>query len=117
MEHRIIYAVVTGRDAGNLHVHHIDGCRDNNNFYNLQALTKSEHSSVHRGLDSLYDLKPLSPTRPTTKPGVKGINWRKDRNTFEVRVTINGRRRTIGYCKTLEEGIQLKESWLANNKL
>ena len=50
----------------------------------------------------------------SSKPKVKGVNWRKDREEYEVRVTKNGKRKTIGYRKTHEEAVQLKEFWLAS---
>lgn len=39
-------------------VHHIDGCRSNNNIDNLMLLTKSEHSRLHR-LQDIKEGKPL----------------------------------------------------------
>ena len=50
----------------------------------------------------------------TDAPKVKGVNWRKDRNEYEVRVTKNGKRKTIGYRKTHHEAVELKEYWLAS---
>ena len=48
------------------------------------------------------------------KPKVKGVTWRKNRKEYEIRVTKNGKRKTIGYRKTQEEAVQLKEFWLAS---
>ena len=48
------------------------------------------------------------------KPKVKGITWRKDRKEYEIRVSKDGKRKTIGYRKTQEEAVQLKEFWLAS---
>ena len=47
-------------------------------------------------------------------PKIKGISWRKDRKEFEVRVTSNGKRKTIGYRKTQREAVELKEHWKAS---
>ena len=54
LEHRIIYAIVTGHDPQDKVIHHVDGCRDNNNFYNLQALTFEEHVLLHLDQDNFY---------------------------------------------------------------
>ena len=48
------------------------------------------------------------------KPKVKGVTWRKNRKEYEIRVTKDGKRKTIGYRKTQEEAVQLKEYWIAN---
>ena len=48
------------------------------------------------------------------KKKVKGVTWRKNRKEYEIRVTKNGKRKTIGYRKTQEEAVQLKEFWLAS---
>ena len=57
--------------------------------------------------------KAASKTEPN-KPRVKGVTWRKDREEYEIRVTKNGKRKTIGYRKTQEEAVQLKEYWIAS---
>ena len=49
------------------------------------------------------------------KPKVKGVTWRKNRKDYEIRVTKDGKRKTIGYRKTHEEAVQLKEYWSASN--
>ena len=101
-EHRIIYAVVTGRDPGDLEIHHINGVVDHNDFYNLQALTQAEHALEHRET-SLLEIHPLDRTlNKRNTSGINGVNWSERRNKWRIQITINGNNRELGCCKDLE---------------
>jgi len=53
-EHIIIMENKIGRRLfHNECVHHIDQCKTNNNLNNLQLMTKSEHSKLHRELEKI----------------------------------------------------------------
>ena len=99
-EHRIIYAIVTGRDPGDLHVHHINGVRDDNSFHNLLALDPSEHIREH--CKSTANTHPLE--RPVDKrntSGISGVAWDKQREKWRIRVVIGGKVRRLGRYKDL----------------
>lgn len=46
MEHRLVYAGVTGEDISNKDIHHKDGNTYNNHIENLEALPHKEHSRL-----------------------------------------------------------------------
>ena len=111
LEHRIIYAVVTGRDPGDLHVHHINGVKDHNDFYNLMALTPAEHALEHKEIKLLNRRKKVKYTelhpfdRPLSKrniSGINGVDWDDWRQRWVIRVNIGGRLRRLGRYKDLE---------------
>ncbi len=66
-----------GRDSGGLHVHHINGDKDNNHPYNLAPA----HNSCHRRWHVLTD---GMPNRHRNKPGEFG-NWNREKGA----VTLN----------------------------
>ena len=79
-----------------------------------ESLTKSTAKKSTAKTASKKTKRKTGSKTASGKPKVKGVTWRKDRNEFEVRVTKNGKRRTIGYRKTQEEAVELKEYWLAS---
>lgn len=51
-EHRLIWEKANGRElTPDQHIHHIDGNIENNDPANLVALTKKEHSNIHKKCD------------------------------------------------------------------
>jgi len=55
---RNLHVIIKEKEIGrrlfhNECVHHIDQCKTNNDLSNLQLMTKSEHSRLHRELDKL----------------------------------------------------------------
>ena len=99
-EHRIIHAVVTGRDPGNQHIHHINGMKDHNDFYNLESVDPSEHIREH--CKSTANTHPLE--RPVDKrntSGISGVTWDKQREKWRIQVVIGGKVRRLGRYKDL----------------
>lgn len=48
--HRLVYETFKGAIPKQMTVDHIDGCKENNNVFNLQLLTRGENSSkAHKG--------------------------------------------------------------------
>ena len=111
-EHRIIYAIVTGRDPVDKHIHHINGVKDHNDFYNLQALTHAEHASEHRE-SSFLEIHPLDrqPSKNNTS-GIKGVHWDKYKKRWRIKITFGGKPRYLGRCKDLETArIKIINAW------
>ena len=85
--HRLIYMMFHGTCPQI--VDHIDGDRSNNCIKNLRGCTLSQN--LHN-----------SKRAKNNTSGVKGVNWAKQSNKWEVRLRINGRRLHFGYFQDLE---------------
>ena len=111
-EHRIIYAIVTGRDPKDKHIHHVNGVKDHNNFYNLQALTHAEHRAEHKD-NSFLEIHPLErPINKLNTSGINGVYWEEQQKRWRVKVTIGGRCRCLGSHKDLESAkTRICEAW------
>lgn len=49
--------------------------------------------------------------------GYVGINWRASYNKWAVRITVNGKRLSLGYFEILEEAVQARDNYIIENKL
>ena len=85
--HRIVFLMHNGYFPEQ--VDHINGDKTDNRIENLRAATNSENQKN-------------VPVRPWSKTGVKNVTKRKDRDAYMVTVSVNGKRKTIGYYKDLE---------------
>jgi len=86
-EHRLIFLMHNGYLPEE--VDHIDGDRTNNKIKNLRAataLTNAQNAGIRKDNTS----------------GVKGVNWNKTNNCWQVRVQANNKRILIGNFKDLE---------------
>ena len=102
-EHRIIYAIVTGRDPKDLVIRHVDGCKDNNNFYNLEASAPTEN--IFKAHDpEVHPLERKVNNRNTS--GIAGVSWHKQKKKWELKVAIGNERRFLGTCRDLETARQ-----------
>lgn len=68
------------------------------------GLTLDNRRSNLRIADDLQQAR----NRRTFKKAAKGIDFRPDRNRYRVRVGVNHKQKLIGYCKTLEQAIDLR---------
>ena len=62
-------------------VDHIDNNPLNNRLYNLQLVTNRENTSKDKKGSSKY----------------RGVSWAKERNKWISSITINGKKKTLGY--------------------
>lgn len=67
---------------------HIDGDKLNNNINNLREATKSQNATNSKNT-KYYNGKP-------TSSGFKGVHWHKQREKWQSRISINGKRKHLG---------------------
>ena len=84
--HRIVFLMHHGYMPQN--IDHINGNRSYNRIENLRECTPSQNQK---------NRKPEA-----SKSGIKGVIWNKDRNSWTVRVTINGKSKYIGSFKDID---------------
>ena len=89
--HRIAWLMVTGEwPAPGVDIDHINHNRSDNRWGNLRLASRSQNmgnSIPHR--DSLS--------------GVKGLTWLHKRQKWQVRICVQGKRKTLGYFASKEQ--------------
>lgn len=85
MAHRLAWLFVYGAWP-TFHLDHINGVTDDNRLCNLREVTRKQNMHNRRG---------------HSKSGYKGVYW--DGKNFQVQLTTNGRKTTLGRYKTAEE--------------
>lgn len=91
-EHRI----VAGRPSADLHVHHIDGDKANNDPSNLLVLTPTEHGELHAEQDRLRYLERFGPRVPRK---------RKRREARRVEVSLKTQERLAQLTEMYAQGL------------
>ena len=99
---RVVYAMATGEDPGNLDVDHVDRNPDNNHPSNLRAVTHRQNM-VNLGL------------RSTNKSGFTGVCWSTPRNRWVASGYDHGKRIHLGYFDKLEDAINERIYWATFN--
>lgn len=79
--HRLIYMMFYGYVPE--FIDHIDNNPKNNRIENLRPATKQQNNSNTK-------------LRMDSTSGVKGVNWHKKQQKWNVRVSVNGNRQNIG---------------------
>jgi hypothetical protein len=85
--HRIIFLMFNGYLPAT--IDHIDGNRLNNKIENLREVTVSQNMQN-------------SKTYKSSKSGIKGVSWEKDRNKWKVQVMLDGKNRVVRNLESLE---------------
>lgn len=86
--HRLIFLLYNGWLPEE--VDHIDNDPRNNAVSNLRACTKGQNQQNKR-------------KQKNNTSGIKGVTWSASRGLWQVRISKDKRRRTIGHYKTLDE--------------
>lgn len=113
--HRIIFFMFNGYiiDGDRNMIDHIDRNGLNNSISNLRLVTRSENLN-NCGVRK----KEINKRKKykTNTSGIPGIHFDKSQNKWAVRITINKKRKCIGYYNTIEEAkIALKEAKIKYN--
>jgi hypothetical protein len=82
-------------------IDHIDNNKSNNLINNLRAATRSNNAKNVK-------------LRKNNTSGVKNVRWNKDRNKWEVKLLVNGKRTYFGWFDNLIEAAKVAEN--ARNK-
>ena len=88
LSHRIAWKWVIGEDPE--HIDHINGDKSDNRFCNLRSVTRSENMQNRK-------------KHTNNKTGVTGVYWHSNHKRWVAAISTGGRRRTIGYFKTIDE--------------
>jgi hypothetical protein len=81
--HRLAWLYMTGELPKN-QIDHINGVKNDNRFINLREATNSQNKSN----SGLY---------VNNKSGYKGVSWYKKYKKWVSHVSVNGKRKTLGY--------------------
>lgn len=86
--HRLAWLYQYGEFPENC-IDHINCNRSDNRICNIRKATKLQNSQNYK-------------TPVTNKSGVKNVSWYKSLNKWVVSLSINGKKKTIGYFEDLE---------------
>jgi len=98
--HRLVFLYKTGKWPKG-QVDHIDHNRLNNRWSNL----RDANDSINRKNMSLYS---------NNKSGVCGVYWYKSKKLWQAYITINYKRKHLGYFKDLDEAIDARKAAESN---
>ena len=87
--HRVIWVMHYGEIEGELEIDHKNGIREDNRLCNLRCVTRRENG------------KNLGSKRNNSL-GYRGIVYHKLSNTYNARITVDGKVKSLGYYKTPE---------------
>ena len=91
MNHRLIWFLHHG--TWPTAIDHINGNNQDNRIENLRECTYSQN---------MHNCK----TKKNNTTGIKGVQWRKDRNRYRARILVEGKEIFVGSFVTLEEAEQ-----------
>jgi hypothetical protein len=91
--HRVVWALAHGCDPGPMQVDHIDGDKTNNAKANLRLAGHGENRRNARN-------------QKNCTSGVKGVNYRKDSNSWRARIMVDRKSISLGCFQTLEAAKQ-----------
>ncbi|MET0376406.1 MAG: HNH endonuclease, partial [Rhizorhabdus sp.] len=90
LAHRIIYKMMTGLEPEE--IDHLNGNPLDNSISNLSASKRSMNAKNQK-------------LRANNKSGFMGIDFREKRRSWRVRIGDNGKTRTVGHFRTIEEAV------------
>ena len=87
--HRIVFALSTGVDPGNLQIDHIDNDGSNNDPTNLRLATNLQNSR-NRG------------AQKNNTSGRKGVAWHDPSQKWRAEIAVNGKKRHLGLFESVD---------------
>lgn len=93
--HRLAWFYMTGEWPA--YIDHIDGDGLNNKWENLRDVVKRENA-LNRKLNK------------NSTTGIPGVSWITSRNHYKVAISIDGKKKTLGYTKDFFEACCMRKS-------
>lgn len=91
LQHRVVWAWLNGRDPADMQIDHIDRNRKNNTYWNLRLA-----SNLQNGFNA---------GRSNNTSGHRGVHWYSARNKWQVYVSVDKRRKHIGYFSDYKDAV------------
>lgn len=94
--HRVIWKMMTGKDPDGV-IDHVNQIKNDNSWNNLRLVSSTENSQ-NRKLQS------------NNSSGYHGVTWRKKDNSWESRITVNGKRIHLGQFKDFNLAVKARKA-------
>lgn len=91
---RYLHRILMGEPPG-LYVDHINHDTLDNQRANLRVVTNAQNMQNRRGANA------------GSVTGVRGVSWHRASGSYEVYLEVDGKKRCLGYRKTLEDAAAL----------
>lgn len=88
----IVIAKLFGIHSDGLQVDHINRDKSDNRIANIRVVTQRDNL-LNKGV------------RKDSSSGVTGVNWNKIKNSWQVRITTNGKTKSLGYFPSLLDAV------------
>jgi hypothetical protein len=98
--HRIIWVWMTGEQPQ--HIDHLDGNGLNNKWENIRSVSQAENMRNQK-------------RHTSNSSGVGGIGYRKDSGRWRVRVSMDGRVRSLGTFSSFDEAVIARDQACAQS--
>lgn len=111
--HRLVATYFIENTNNKKQVNHLDLNKSNNSIENLEWCSAKENTNHYWNLVNNNIITPIKKKyRSRIKNDLTGINFYKRYNKWVFRININGKQKSLGYFKTIEEALQFKNSYI-----
>lgn len=95
--HRICYAIFHGVDPYPMEVDHINHNRSDNRIQNLRLVSHRENGKNQK-------------KHAHNTSGYAGVSWRKQNKKWHARITVNGKKKHLGYFTNKSDAIAARRA-------
>lgn len=90
LAHRLAWIVENGPIPRGMEIDHVNGNKSDNRICNLRLASRNQNEH-NKGIQS------------NNTSGVKGVTWHKRASKWQAQVSVNGRKKYIGFFSRLED--------------